>query len=63
MFQIISEWSVIYFQVGGIIGFGLGALAQIIKGKSRDWTLITSIALTLLWPYLLWDAAFGGRNK
>lgn len=58
MLEIISEWATIYFKVGAILAFGLGAVAQIIQGKSRDWTLTTSLVLTLFWPYLLWDAIF-----
>lgn len=64
MLDLVSEWSVVYFKVGGIIGFGIGALAQVISAHtSRDWTLTTSVLLMMFWPYLLWDAAFGERNK
>lgn len=61
MFETISELAVIYFQVGGIAGFGLGALAQVIEGKSQDWTLRTSLAVTLFWPFIFLDAARSGK--
>lgn len=63
MFEVISEWSVIYFKVGACIGFGIGAVAQLLSDKtSRDWTLATCLLLTGFWPYLLWDVAFGERR-
>lgn len=63
MLEIISEWSTIYFKVGACFGFGIGAVAQVIQGTSRQWTLITCLLLTMFWPMLFWDAAFGERNK
>lgn len=62
MLEIISEWSVIYFKVGAILGFGIGALAQVIAGTSRDWTLSTCLALTIAWPLIFHYVARGLRN-
>lgn len=63
MLDLVSELATLYFKVGAVIGFGIGALAQIIQGKTRDFTFWTCIVLTLFWPMLLWEAAFGERNK
>ncbi len=61
MLNTVSELAVIYFQIGGIAGFGIGAIAQVIEGKSRDWTLWTSVALTLFWPLIFLDVARRGK--
>ena len=64
MLETISEWSIIYFKVGAILGFGIGALAQLFRGQtSRDWKLRECLIITLVWPFLFWEAAFGERNK
>jgi len=55
MFQIISEWAVLYFKVGGIFGFGLGAIAQVIKTK-EDWTVLYPILITCCWPGVFIEA-------
>lgn len=61
MLDNISEFAVWYFQIGGITGFGIGALAQVIQGKSRDWTLWTSVIVTLFWPFVFFSAATSSK--
>jgi hypothetical protein len=55
MLEVISEYARTYIQVGAIAGFGIGALAQVIQGTSRDWTLGTCLIITLVWPMIIWD--------
>lgn len=55
MLQIISEWAVVYFKVGGCFGFGLAALGQAIQ-KQSPWRLSYALLVTFMWPFVFYRA-------
>lgn len=64
MLETISEWAVIYFKVGAIAGFGIGAIAQLLSARiTGDWTLRTCLTLACFWPMLILDVIAAKLKK
>lgn len=53
MLETVSEYAVVYFKVGGIIGFGIGALAQVVKETGRNWRFGDCLILAAFWPFVV----------
>ena len=62
MLETISEWSTIYFKLGACLGFGIGALAQVVETK-RDWTFFNCVIITCLWPVIILEVWTRSRKK